>query len=128
MLTAAVGLLGAALTAAVPPADDTAGGMRIVLSVLPPNENASLGLLLPAYWSGHGPTMLQTEGPRIAQYASALPITCGCLSLPPSPSGCRAAVRARAAVLRAAVLAAAYLHKQSTRGVSLRWLFGAADR
>ena len=43
--------------------------------MLPPNANGSLGILMPAYWSGTGPTMLTTEWKRIAQYASILPIT-----------------------------------------------------
>jgi hypothetical protein len=43
--------------------------------MLPPNANGSLGILMPAYWSGTGPTMLTTEWKRIAQYASMLPIT-----------------------------------------------------
>ena len=42
---------------------------------VPPNLNASLGLLLPAYWGGKGPTMLTTEWRRIAQFAQTLPIS-----------------------------------------------------
>ena len=44
-------------------------------SRVPPNLNASLGLLLPAYWGGKGPTMLTTEWRRIAQFAQTLPIS-----------------------------------------------------
>ena len=49
--------------------------MAVQRVAVPPNANASLGLLLPAYWSGTGPTMLSTEWQRIAQYAQLLPIT-----------------------------------------------------
>jgi hypothetical protein len=65
----------------------TAAAAAIIVSLLPscqsdsattsvpPNLNTSLGITLPAYWGGHGPTMLTTQWPRIAQYASLLPIT-----------------------------------------------------
>eukprot|EP01048_Picozoa_sp_COSAG05_P029818 COSAG05_NODE_10018_length_588_cov_0.460123_1_plen_163_part_01 len=43
-------------------------------SAVPANLNQSLGITLPAYWSGTGPTMLTTEGSRIAKAAQALQI------------------------------------------------------